>query len=195
MFFVFRFFWLSSQVYHLCLRILLMQFKNWLLLVSLSSSLLMRFYFLYESLKLWRIFLIMWSFGNWQLSGDIYEYAVVLSVKTEDQDAFERDFFQLKPYYVDARCLRVLCYHHYLISLSFDAMLLLKCVLLFLYQELSSALSARESNSWSEPTATACSEQNCWIPHGTGITFVCNFGESLHQACSGARAILHGRCL
>ncbi|OAY74080.1 26S proteasome non-ATPase regulatory subunit 8 homolog A [Ananas comosus] len=32
---------------------------------------------------------------------DIYEHAVVLSVKTEDQDAFERDFFQLKPYYTD----------------------------------------------------------------------------------------------
>ena len=38
----------------------------------------------------------------WELSGDIYEHAVVLSVKTEDQDAFERDFFQLKPYYTDA---------------------------------------------------------------------------------------------
>ncbi|XP_075522707.1 26S proteasome non-ATPase regulatory subunit 8 homolog A-like [Primulina tabacum] len=37
------------------------------------------------------------------LARDIYEYAVVLSVKTEDQDAFERDFFQLKPYYTDAR--------------------------------------------------------------------------------------------
>ncbi|KAL0794073.1 hypothetical protein Bca101_065450 [Brassica carinata] len=37
------------------------------------------------------------------LARDIYEHAVVLSVKTEDQDAFERDFFQLKPYYVDAR--------------------------------------------------------------------------------------------
>ncbi|XP_010545114.1 PREDICTED: 26S proteasome non-ATPase regulatory subunit 8 homolog A isoform X2 [Tarenaya hassleriana] len=37
------------------------------------------------------------------ISRDIYEHAVVLSVKTEDQDAFERDFFQLKPYYVDAR--------------------------------------------------------------------------------------------
>lgn len=36
------------------------------------------------------------------LSGDIYEHAVILSVKTEDQDAFERDFFQLKPYYTDA---------------------------------------------------------------------------------------------
>ena len=34
-------------------------------------------------------------------SGDIYEHAVVLSVKIEDQDAFERDFFQLKPYYTD----------------------------------------------------------------------------------------------
>jgi len=37
--------------------------------------------------------------GNF--SGDIYEHAVVLSVKIEDQDAFERDFFQLKPYYTD----------------------------------------------------------------------------------------------
>ncbi|GFZ01397.1 regulatory particle non-ATPase 12A [Actinidia rufa] len=38
-----------------------------------------------------------------QNPGDIYEHAVVLSVKIEDQDAFERDFFQLKPYYTDAR--------------------------------------------------------------------------------------------
>ncbi|GMY04976.1 SAC3_GANP domain-containing protein [Fagus crenata] len=36
------------------------------------------------------------------LARDTYEHAVVLSVKTEDQDAFERDFFQLKPYYTDA---------------------------------------------------------------------------------------------
>ncbi|CAL5437817.1 unnamed protein product [Camellia sinensis] len=36
------------------------------------------------------------------LARDIYEHAVVLSVKIEDQDAFERDFFQLKPYYTDA---------------------------------------------------------------------------------------------
>ncbi|XP_058100501.1 26S proteasome non-ATPase regulatory subunit 8 homolog A [Magnolia sinica] len=35
------------------------------------------------------------------LARDIYEHAVVLSVKAEDQDAFERDFFQLKPYYTD----------------------------------------------------------------------------------------------
>ncbi|XP_068654378.1 26S proteasome non-ATPase regulatory subunit 8 homolog A-like isoform X1 [Aristolochia californica] len=35
------------------------------------------------------------------LAREIYEHAVVLSVKTEDQDAFERDFFQLKPYYTD----------------------------------------------------------------------------------------------
>ncbi|KAJ6825411.1 26S proteasome non-ATPase regulatory subunit 8-like protein A [Iris pallida] len=35
------------------------------------------------------------------LARDIYEHAVVLSVKTEDQEAFERDFFQLKPYYTD----------------------------------------------------------------------------------------------
>ncbi|GMY04997.1 26S proteasome non-ATPase regulatory subunit 8 homolog A-like [Fagus crenata] len=40
------------------------------------------------------------------LARDTYEHAVVLSVKTEDQDAFERDFFQLKPYYTDAgNCL------------------------------------------------------------------------------------------
>ncbi|KAL5747736.1 hypothetical protein ACOSP7_024753 [Xanthoceras sorbifolium] len=37
------------------------------------------------------------------LARDIYEHAVLLSVKVEDQDAFERDFFQLKPYYTDAR--------------------------------------------------------------------------------------------
>ncbi|KAL5551571.1 hypothetical protein UlMin_002600 [Ulmus minor] len=37
------------------------------------------------------------------LARDIYEHAVVLSVKVEDQDAFERDFYQLKPYYTDAR--------------------------------------------------------------------------------------------
>ncbi|XP_038724580.1 26S proteasome non-ATPase regulatory subunit 8 homolog A-like [Tripterygium wilfordii] len=36
------------------------------------------------------------------LARDIYEHAVILSMKTEDQDAFERDFFQLKPYYTDA---------------------------------------------------------------------------------------------
>ncbi|XP_031131347.1 26S proteasome non-ATPase regulatory subunit 8 homolog A-like [Ipomoea triloba] len=37
------------------------------------------------------------------IARDIYEHAVVLAVKMEDQDAFERDFFQLKPYYTDAR--------------------------------------------------------------------------------------------
>ncbi|XP_057966793.1 26S proteasome non-ATPase regulatory subunit 8 homolog A [Malania oleifera] len=36
------------------------------------------------------------------IARDIYEHAVILSVKVEDQDAFERDFFQLKPYYTDA---------------------------------------------------------------------------------------------
>lgn len=35
------------------------------------------------------------------IARDIYEHAVVLSVKIEDQEAFERDFFQLKPYYTD----------------------------------------------------------------------------------------------
>ncbi|PIN20151.1 26S proteasome regulatory complex, subunit RPN12/PSMD8 [Handroanthus impetiginosus] len=37
------------------------------------------------------------------LARDIYEHAVVLDVKIQDQDAFERDYFQLKPYYTDAR--------------------------------------------------------------------------------------------
>lgn len=37
------------------------------------------------------------------LARDIYEHAVVMSVKMEDQEAFERDFCQLKPYYTDAR--------------------------------------------------------------------------------------------
>ncbi|XP_071702975.1 26S proteasome non-ATPase regulatory subunit 8 homolog A-like [Rutidosis leptorrhynchoides] len=35
------------------------------------------------------------------LARDIYEHAVVLSVKMEDQDEFEKNFFQLKPYYTD----------------------------------------------------------------------------------------------
>ncbi|KAL6182843.1 hypothetical protein ACLB2K_044255 [Fragaria x ananassa] len=38
-----------------------------------------------------------------EIARDIYEHAVLLSVKTEDQDAFERDFFQLKHYYTDVR--------------------------------------------------------------------------------------------
>ncbi|EPS58100.1 hypothetical protein M569_16716 [Genlisea aurea] len=37
------------------------------------------------------------------LARDIYEHAVVLSVNKADQDTFERDFSQLKPYYTDAR--------------------------------------------------------------------------------------------
>jgi len=39
------------------------------------------------------------------LARDIFEHAVVLSVKMEDQDAFERDFLQLKSYYTDTRGL------------------------------------------------------------------------------------------
>ncbi|KAJ8768379.1 hypothetical protein K2173_021532 [Erythroxylum novogranatense] len=35
------------------------------------------------------------------IARDIYEHAVLLNVKIGDQDAFERDFFQLKPYYTD----------------------------------------------------------------------------------------------
>ena len=36
------------------------------------------------------------------LARDVYEHVVLLSVKIEDQEAFERDFFQLKPYYTNA---------------------------------------------------------------------------------------------
>jgi 26S proteasome regulatory subunit N12 len=44
------------------------------------------------------------GFANSQLDpGDIFEHAVVLSVKMEDQDAFERHFLQLKSYYTDTR--------------------------------------------------------------------------------------------
>ncbi|BBN11921.1 26S proteasome regulatory subunit N12 [Marchantia polymorpha subsp. ruderalis] len=39
------------------------------------------------------------------LAREIFEHAIVLSVKTEDQDAFERHFLQLKPYYTDTRDL------------------------------------------------------------------------------------------
>ncbi|KAK9949899.1 hypothetical protein M0R45_005409 [Rubus argutus] len=38
-----------------------------------------------------------------EIARDIYEHAAILSVKIEDQDAFERDFFQLKHYYTDVR--------------------------------------------------------------------------------------------
>lgn len=39
----------------------------------------------------------------WQILGDIYKHAGVLSVKIEDHDAFKRDFFKLKPCYTDDR--------------------------------------------------------------------------------------------
>ncbi|KAJ7550781.1 hypothetical protein O6H91_07G118200 [Diphasiastrum complanatum] len=39
------------------------------------------------------------------LARSILEYAVILSVKTEDQESFERHFLQLKPYYTDTRQL------------------------------------------------------------------------------------------
>lgn len=39
------------------------------------------------------------------LARNIFEHAVVLSIMTEDQEAFERHFLQLKPYYTDTRDL------------------------------------------------------------------------------------------
>ena len=38
-----------------------------------------------------------------KLSGAIYEFAVIFSIKVKDQDAFERNFFQLKVFYMDTR--------------------------------------------------------------------------------------------
>jgi 26S proteasome regulatory subunit N12 len=36
-------------------------------------------------------------------AGEVLEYAVLLTVKKEDEAGFERQFLQLKPYYVDTR--------------------------------------------------------------------------------------------
>jgi 26S proteasome regulatory subunit N12 len=41
--------------------------------------------------------------------GDVFEQAVLLSVKARDDAAFERNFAQLKPYYTDARCVSPRC--------------------------------------------------------------------------------------
>ncbi|KAL6144696.1 hypothetical protein ACLB2K_055387 [Fragaria x ananassa] len=40
--------------------------------------------------------------GELTVARDIYEHAVVLSLKTENEEAFERDFLQLKQYYYAA---------------------------------------------------------------------------------------------
>jgi hypothetical protein len=42
-------------------------------------------------------------------TGDVFEQAVLLSVKARDDAAFERNFAQLKPYYTDARCVPRRC--------------------------------------------------------------------------------------
>ncbi len=52
-------------------------------------------FFFLTRLLTYRVFMV--------LVGDIFEHAVVLSVKMEDQDAFERHFLQLKSYYTDTR--------------------------------------------------------------------------------------------
>jgi hypothetical protein len=39
------------------------------------------------------------------LSGDVYEFAVILSIEMKDHDAFERDLVQLKVFYTDTRFL------------------------------------------------------------------------------------------
>ncbi|XP_044967673.1 26S proteasome non-ATPase regulatory subunit 8 homolog A-like [Hordeum vulgare subsp. vulgare] len=38
-----------------------------------------------------------------KLARSIYEFAVIFSIKVKDQDAFERNFFQLKVFYMDTR--------------------------------------------------------------------------------------------
>jgi len=45
-------------------------------------------------------------------TGDVFEQAVLLSLKARDDKAFERNFAQLKPYYTDARCARPRCGAH-----------------------------------------------------------------------------------
>ncbi|CAA2985654.1 26S proteasome non-ATPase regulatory subunit 8 homolog A [Olea europaea subsp. europaea] len=52
------------------------------------------------------------------LARDIYEHAVFLSVKIEDQDALERDFFQLKPYYTDTHGLQPSTQEHPILGLN-----------------------------------------------------------------------------
>jgi len=47
----------------------------------------------------------------------------------------------------------------------------------------------------SQPLETLSPKQNCWIPYWIGIALPCCFGESLHQACRGVGAVLHGRGL
>lgn len=47
----------------------------------------------------------------------------------------------------------------------------------------------------SQPSAATCSEQNCWIPHWTWVTFSKCFGQPMYKACCRIRAILHGRGL
>lgn len=38
-------------------------------------------------------------------AGEILEHAVLLSVKLQDDAAFERNYLQLRPYYTDTRCI------------------------------------------------------------------------------------------
>ena len=37
-------------------------------------------------------------------AGEVLEQAVLLSVRLQDESAFERNFTQLKTYYTDSRC-------------------------------------------------------------------------------------------
>ena len=42
--------------------------------------------------------------GSGVLAGEVLEQAVLLSVRLQDEAAFERNFLQLKTYYTDSRC-------------------------------------------------------------------------------------------
>jgi 26S proteasome regulatory subunit N12 len=75
--------WKYAPAIHICCLKVVKLFGA----VSLSSLL--------TSFLTYRVFMF--------LVGDIFEHAVVLSVKMEDQDAFERHFLQLKSYYTDTR--------------------------------------------------------------------------------------------
>lgn len=39
----------------------------------------------------------------WASAGEVLEYAVLLSIKLEDEGAFERNYLQLHSYYLDQR--------------------------------------------------------------------------------------------
>lgn len=58
--------------------------------------------------------------------GDVLELAVMLSIKLKDEELFERNFLQLKTYYVDLRYMSVK--HRFAPSFSARAPVILRFV-------------------------------------------------------------------